>query len=527
MKDQNATNMKRREIVKSLALLPLAGTTSVPRAFSETKIQKPSKSLYSTLGVRPVINGRGTITVIGGCRLLPEVESAMREAARDYVMLDELMEAVGTRLGELTGAESGMVTSGATAALILATTGTITGGDPDKLWQLPDLSNMKNEVIIPKYSWTAYESSVRGVGVKMVTVENIQELESAINPRTAMILVLAGSKSMSGPFSLKEITKVAKPRQVPVLVDAAAEGLPLPNPHIEMGADLVAYSGGKYLGGPQCAGLLIGRKDLISAAWMTAAPHHGYARGYKVGREEILGMLAAVEMWRKRDHQKEIRVWTQRLEYIASLLKNIPGVTLEITQPKPNELSNPSPDLHVRWDMSRIPMTGFDVEQLLWNGEPRVAVSGMGSFLPFPPNMEPNILINTSQLNSGEEKIIAERVREVLSKPAPSKKPEGAAAYNLSGEWDVEIKFAAAQAHHKLVLSQQQNAISGTHSGSLGDRQVTGTIFGRDILLRSSYKGLGVRVNFEFTGTADSENEMKGKLSMCEYGNAEWVAKKK
>jgi hypothetical protein len=238
-------------------------------------------------------------------------------------------------------------------------------------------------------------------------------------------------------------------------------------------------------------------------------------------------MLAAVEMWRKRDHDKEIKVWTQRLEYIQSRLKNIPGVTLEITQPKPNELSNPSPDLHVRWDMSRIPMTGFDVEQALWNGEPRVAVSGMGSFLPFPPNMEPNILINTSQLNSGEEKIIAERVYDVLSKPTPTKKPAGAPAFDISGEWDVLIKFAASEAHHKLVLSQQQNDLTGTHSGSLGDRNITGTLFGRDLLLRSSYKGLGVRVNFEFTGTANSANEMKGKLSMCEYGNAEWVATKK
>ncbi|MGH2646871.1 MAG: aminotransferase class V-fold PLP-dependent enzyme, partial [Ginsengibacter sp.] len=258
--------------------------------------EKNGKSIYDSIGVRTVINGRGTVTIIGASRMLPEVEKAMRAATRNYVQLDELMEGVAQRLAGLTGAEWGIVTTGATGALIVGCAGIITGGDPDKLWQLPDLEDMKNEVIIPTYSWTAYESAVRGVGVKMIEVSTPDELRAASNKKTSMVLVLAGEESEKGPLSIKTISSIVKPLDIPILVDAAAEGLFVPNPHLSQGADLIAYSGGKYLKGPQCSGLLLGRKDLVKAAWVTSAPHHGFGRGYKVGREEIVGMLKAVEM---------------------------------------------------------------------------------------------------------------------------------------------------------------------------------------------------------------------------------------
>ncbi|MEO5998069.1 MAG: aminotransferase class I/II-fold pyridoxal phosphate-dependent enzyme [Chitinophagaceae bacterium] len=521
--------MQRRELIKGLSILPLVGGTTLPSVFSTpftSSSHKAGESIYASLGVRPVINGRGTITIIGGCRILPEVEKAMHEATLDYVEIDELMEGAGQRLANLTGAEWGMVTCGATASLILAATGIITGGDPDKLWQLPNLNGMKDEVIIPKYSWTAYESAVRGTGVKMITVENREELEAAFGPKTAMVLVLAGPRSMNGPLSLKEIATLAKPLSVPILVDAAAEGLPVPNPHLALGADLVAYSGGKYLRGPQCAGLLLGRKDLVKAAWVTSAPHHGFGRGYKVGREEILGMLMAVEMWMKRDHAKEIAIWTKRLEYISVRLSKIPGLSLEIRQPKIDELSNPSPDLLVNWDIEKIPLTGDEVEQLLWNADPRVAVSGAGSFLPFPPNFKPNILINSSQLKDGEERIIADRVFAVLSKPPVKQEPTGAAAFDINGEWDVEMKFAAGSANQTFLFKQKDNELSGTHYAGYAARELTGSFYGSDILVRSSYTLNGVRLNFTFKGVVGSEDTMEGKVSLSEYGMAEWKAKR-
>ena len=547
--------MKRRSIIKKLSLIPLSGFTGYLLPFRTlagnpvdttdkfvggndlykgnigvggAKLgKKAGKSIYERLGVRPVINGRGTVTIIGGSRILPEVEQAMQEATLDYVELDELMDGVGKRLAELTGTEYGMVTTGATGAMIMATTGILTGGDPDKLWQLPDLTGMKNEVIIPEYSWTAYGSAVRGVGVKMIAVDSLEELKAALGPQTALVLVLAGGKSMSGPLSVKEISSITKLLGVPILVDAAAEGLPVPNPHIAQGADLVAYSGGKYLQGPQCAGLLIGRKDLIKAAWVTSSPHHGFGRGYKVGREEILGMLAAVEMWMKRDHVKEREIWTSGLESIAKKLKDIPGVNTTIHQPPSEQLSNPSPSLLVHWDIAKIPLSGHEVEQLLWDDNPRVAVSGSGSFLPFPPNFEPNISINTSQLKLGEEKIIANRVFSVLSNPPTIKKMVGLPDFNVAGEWDVRLGFAATVSDQTFVLVQKDSDVVGTHYGSYAPRELKGSIHGNEILVRSSYTLDGVRLNFTFTGKVENDLTMGGKVSLSEYGNGKWEARRR
>lgn len=265
--------------------------------------------------MRPLINARGTVTIVGATRILPQVQQAMDDAVLHYVQLDELMEGVGRRLAELTGAEWGCVTSGASAAVTLATAGCITRGNPDLIWKLPDLSGMKDEVIIPSHSRNTYDVAVRAAGVRVIEVAGWQEFEEALGPRTAMILILGRSRQWdSGELSLQEIVPLAKRKEIPVLVDAADQPMPNPNPYLELGADLVAYSGGKLLRGPQCAGLLIGREDLVRAAWIISAPHHGFGRGFKVGREEIMGMLAAVEAWYERNHdeEREIRAGRSR-----------------------------------------------------------------------------------------------------------------------------------------------------------------------------------------------------------------------
>jgi hypothetical protein len=380
---------------------------------------------------------------------------------------------------------------------------------------------MKDEVIIPAYSRSAYDAAAKAVGVRMIQVSDLTEFKHAIGPRTAMIMVLAGIRSEKGPLSLSEISSVAKPLGIPVVVDAAAEGLEVPNPHIAQGADLVAYSGGKYLNGPQCAGLLIGRKDLIMAARMCTGPHHGFGRGFKVGREEIMGMLTAVEMWFKRDHAAEKRIWTSKLEFIADKLKNLPGVNVSILQTEGR--SNPSPNLTVQWDTSKIQLTGKDVENLLWYGEPRIAVSGAGSFLPFPPNLKPDITINSSQLAEGDEKIIAEYVFRILSSPPTIKKAEGQPVSNISGQWDLEMKFYASTVKQTLILEQKENSLTGTHFAAIGKRDISGSLYGNEILLRSSYTEGGARINFEFTGKVSGDS-MEGNASLSEYGKAEWKA---
>jgi D-glucosaminate-6-phosphate ammonia-lyase len=516
----------RRQLLQGGGALA-AGWLLPFRAVAGTGAAQPAaarKSTYETMGVRPLINARGTVTIVGATRLLPEVKQAMEGATRQYVQLDELMDSVGRRLGELTGAEFGVVTAGCSAALTIATAGCIAGGDPDKQAQLPDLTGLKDEVITTSYSRTAYDQSVRAAGVRMIEVATREEFEAALGPRTAMIMVLAGGGSEDGPLSLKEIASLAKPRGIPILVDAAAEGLAVPNTHLTQGADMVAYSGGKRLRGPQCAGLLIGRKDLVQAAWISGAPHHGFARGFKVGREEIMGMLAAVEVWMKRDHAEDARVWTTWLERIERRLKPIPGVTTDLRRAEGASYQTPS--LHVQWDMKRIPLNGFELENVLWDGEPRVAVDGAGSFLPFPPDLEPDFRINPSQLEAGEELLIADRLYAVLSNPPRMPRRTDAPALDVSGQWDVDLKFVYGSASHSLALEARGNNVFGTHYGSFGPRDLSGTLHGRDILFRSSYTQQGVRLNFTFTGIVSSST-MEGKVSLGEYGTADWKAKRR
>ena len=294
-----------------------------------------------------MINCRGTFTIIGGSVERPEVRAAMDRAARHFVQIDELAEAVGRRFAELTGAEWGMVSAGCAAGMKHVTVACVTGGNPEKLVRIPDLTGLdKTEVVIPRSSRNVYDHAIRNVGVKMVTVETIQELENALNPRTAMIYLLADNGPGSGPMALEEVVRIAKPKNIPILVDAAAEILTIPNVHLQRGATIVAYSGGKAICGPQCAGLLLGRKDILQSAWQASAPHHGPGRDNKVGREETLGMLAAVEAWVKRDHAGEWKTWLSWLDTIGKRVSTIDGVRTTLREP--TDLSNKSPSLAIR-----------------------------------------------------------------------------------------------------------------------------------------------------------------------------------
>src|SRR5258708_27063550 len=262
------------------------------------------------------------------------------------------MEAVGKRLAELTKSEWGIVSAGCAAAITHATAACLAGTDPEKMQQLPDLSGLKNEVIMPRYSRNVYDHAARMLGVKMVEVETAEQLERAINPKTAMALILACPPSEKGPLRTEVVTAITRPRNVPVLVDAAAEFLTIPSIHLQHGANMVAYSGGKCIRGPQSAGLLLGQKDLGQAAWLNSAPQHAFGRSLKVGKEEIMGMLAAVEAWTRRDHKAEWAQWESWLDYIGKRVTSVDGVTTENFQPQ--DLSNHAPRLPLTRDAARI-----------------------------------------------------------------------------------------------------------------------------------------------------------------------------
>jgi len=222
-------------------------------------------NIYQRIGVQPVINCKGTFTIISGSQSLEQVKKAEEEASRHYVHMDELMDGVGRRLAELTKAEWGIVTAGCAAALAHATAACIAGGNPEKMQRLPILAGLKNEVVMPRQSRNVYDHSIRMTGVKMITTSSREEFLAALGPRTAMVALL-GEAMDHHPMKLAEMTDAAHKRGIPVIVDAAAERLTIPNMYLTGGADMVAYSGGKCLRGPQCAGLLLGKKDLLQAA---------------------------------------------------------------------------------------------------------------------------------------------------------------------------------------------------------------------------------------------------------------------
>ena len=478
--------------------------------------------MYQSIGVRPLINARGTYTIISGSLLLPEVREAMAEASKHYVHLDELTEAVGARLAALTGAEWGMVSSGCAAALTHGTAACVAGGNPDLHVRIPNLTGFqKDEVIIPKHSRNVYDAALRAVGVRVVEVDTMAELEAAFGPRTALVYILAGPAADKSPISLEAIAPHAKEHGVPILVDAAAEILTIPNVHLQKGATLVAYSGGKCLRGPQAAGLLLGRKDLVRAAWVHSAPHHGFARGKKVGKEEAIAMLMAVEMWVKRDHEGELARWSGWLDTIAQRVKDIEGIQTSVVQPE--GLSNKTPSLRVLWKRESLGASGEAIAHALLDGEPRIAL--------FPARGDDPALTGVSitpyMLVPGDEKIIADRLRQVLSNPPKDLMPAPAApSTDVGGRWDVTIDYAASQSRHSLHLLQRGNDITGTHQGDFVTRDVAGTIDGNTVKLHSAYgEEHGDALSYSFNGTVAGD-EIGGTLDLGEYLRAKWIAKR-
>lgn len=434
--------------------------------------------------------------------------------------LDELTDAIGDRLATLTGAEWGLVTSGCAAALTHATAACVGGGNPDLHIRMPHLAGFpKDEVVIPTHSRNVYDAALRVVGVRVIEAATRAEFEAALGPRTAMIYVLAGPKADESELSLQAIAPLAAARGVPILVDAAAEVLTIPNVHLAAGATLVGYSGGKCLRGPQTAGLLLGRKDLVKAAWVHSAPHHGFARGHKVGKEEAMGMLAAVEQWVRRDHDAEWQRWTGWLQHIADRVDGIDGIEMEVVQPA--GLSNKTPSLRVRWDTQRISLTGDDVARTLFSTEPRISLFPIWS----NPEHRAGVSITPYMLVPGDERVIADRLHAILSAPGAAAAPGRAApAADLTGTWRVEIAYAASRSTHLLHLRQRGSDVDGTHQGEFVSRALGGEVDGRDVRLRSHYgEEHGDALTFRFAGIVDGET-MSGTLDMGEYLHATWRA---
>jgi len=401
----------RRTILKWAAALPLFGEIAWQKVTAA-----PTGNVYSRIGVRPFINARGTWTYLSGSLELPEVRAAKQEAARHFVDIFELQHAAGKRLAELSGAESGMVTSGAAGAMASAAAACMAGTDPKKIWQLPDTTGLKGEVVM--YGGrSAFDSALRLTGAKLVVTHTPQQLEAAAGPNAAMIYTTVLGDG------LKQAIGIAKKANVPLLLDDAAGIPPIENLRLyaKMGADLYCFSGGKGLGGPQCSGLLLGRKDLIEAALANTSPWEGaVCRAMKVGKEEVMGCLAAVEAWGKMDLEALNAQWNTRVKRIAALVETVPGVTTDVQIPTDG---NRYPTLTVHWDEAGWKFTVADCDRKLREGEPRIEVltasnpSMVAAVVErdskTPRNNRLQIISMTMQ--PGEDLIVGRRLREILS----------------------------------------------------------------------------------------------------------------
>lgn len=506
--------ISRRHLFQTsgLAAAGIAGLESTAAA----PAAGPSPEVYTRIGVRPFINCTATLTINGGSLMLPEVIAAMEQASHFHVNLEELMEKAGGRLAELLQVPWGIVTAGTAAALTHATAGVLAGTDPEKIQRLPNLEGLKNEVIIPRESRNAYDHAVRTLGVTVIEVNSPQELRAAISPHTAMIELL-GNYFGKASLDLKDIAPIARASGIPILVDAAADYLIVPNPYLAQGADLVAYSGGKIIRGPQGAGLLLGRRDLVRAAWANSAPHHAFGRALKVTKEEVVGMLCAVEAWRSdRDLQADFRTWESWYAHISGRIAKVAGVRAEVKGPI---RGGPFPTLNISWDPAKIGLTAGELGRLLLDGEPRIMTQAEGeghAFLLRPVAMKP-----------GEYETVARRLYEVFSSAHTKgvERPADPPSVNITGQWDVEIQYETGSAHHKLFLAADGNRITGTHTGWAYQGDLKGEISGNRLKLRSTLPADGNVLTYSFTGSA-AEHGISGDVRIGEYGTATWRARK-
>ncbi len=522
--------MKRRDLIKGLTLLPVGGAIlpvaahagPLAGAAAGAGPLVPGPGIFQSIGVEPLINCMGTFTIIGGSLERPTVRAAMDAASKNFVQYDELADGVGRRMAELTGAEYGMVSAGCAAGMKHVTAACVTGGNPEKLIRIPNLAGFeKTEVIIPESSRNVYDHAIRNIGVTIITVSDFAQYESALGSRTAMVYLMADSPA---PFTTEAVVKAAKAKNIPVMVDAAAEDMTIPNVHLQVGVDVVVYSGGKALCGPQCSGIVLGRKDILKSAWQASAPHHGPGRDNKVGREEMIGALAAIEAWVTFDHKAQ---WTRWLSYLDTITKKVTAISGVSTKMRPQEgRSNNSPSMSILWDVAALNITGEEVAEELGRNKPRIALSFMRARKGGTEPEMNGIIVTAAQMQPGEDKIVAERLSTVLSKKRDPK-PAGMkpASTSLAGHWDVEISFSSSTSTYGWIVEQEGNIIAGLHTGPFSTQDLAGTLDGSTLRLRSASRPQGDQVAFTYSAEVKGDT-LSGSVYMIEYGTATFTAKR-
>ncbi|HML09772.1 MAG TPA: hypothetical protein VK432_02860 [Stellaceae bacterium] len=484
---------------------------------------------YLALGVRPFINCCSVRTMHGGSLMLPQVRAAIDAASRQFVNLDELMEAASKRIAQLTGAESGIVTCGSAAAVALGTAACVAGNDPVKMLRLPFTEGMVNRVIIPAKQRFAYDQAVRMCGCRIVEIETRADLDEALKQPVALVVLLGKQEHLTS-VRLEEIAGVCKPKGIPIMVDAASEHIERPSPWLARGADLVIYSGGKFLRGPQTSGLLLGNKRLVEAAWRNGSPHQALGRPMKVSKEDIVGVLAALEYWfGERDEAAERNKWDDDCATIARRVGQIRGINSEVIAPAGVDRV---PRLKIVWDRETYPLDGLGLRNYVLDGEPRVMLDDNSA-------TENSIAVDPFQLQPGEAQQVGDAVVAALLVSAQAERvPVHAPALTAAGNWELRVEFLQGARTHRLALEQKGADLTGHQKSAHFDGPVLGQL-DDDVVhfsFEQNYEGSRMSYRFEgrlkdsamegtvLLGAASAQNA--GIVNRTQFGTGQWRAKR-
>ncbi len=479
-----------------------------------------------SLGVKPLINCHAVRSFYGNTAVLPEVRDAMAEIASSFVLMDELQMAISKRLAELTGAEAGLVTCGTAASLYLCAAGILAGNDPERILLLPQTFQDRPVVLIPKGQRFSYDHAFRLCGLEVIEAST-EEAQCLAKTRFVAMVSLLGYKANQTPEVTKVFFDIARSANAPVIVDAASEFLIAPNPWLEAGADIVLYSGSKFLRGPQGSGIMLGRANLIEAAWRNASPQQASGRSMKAGQDQMLGGLVAVESWlTNKKYETEIHRCFRYLENIREGLSGSPGLMLSI-----EETSNwPTPRLRVDWSRSARHLHADDFRNAMRASEPRVNVDDL-------EQTETSFLIDAFSLTEDQCVVVANAIAshfENLKNTPPEICEEP--RVDISGEWNVEIAFAYSLATHRLIIQQMGARLKGEHCGGRFETSLAGKVSGERVKVMSAAPFEGVSMFYEFDGAFKQDKLQgvltlgagspanKGELGARQFGTATFVA---
>lgn len=395
----------RRSFLQSMSSLPVLGGLFGGSALAKA----PVRNHFQELGITPFINAAGTYTALTASLMPQEVMAAMQYASKHFVHLTKLQDAVGAKIAQMIECEAAMVTSGAAGALTCGTAACLTGTDQQKILRLPDLTGMKTEVLVQKTHRYGYDHAVRACGVRMVEIESAADYERAVGPQTAMALFFNDAEPR-GQINAEQWVALGKKHRVPTFNDASADVPPVTNlkKYTKMGFDLVTFSGGKGICGPQSAGVLLGRKDLIEAARLNTSPYSdSLARGQKVNKEEMLGMLVALELYTSRDHDKEWKEWERRVNVLTSAVKDLKSMTHEVKVP---DIANHTQHLYLKWDPAVLKIDPVEVRKQLLAGTPSIEVT--------PSTNRQQLVMTVWMLQPGEAETVAKRLKQIFKSAA-------------------------------------------------------------------------------------------------------------